>query len=157
MMGEAVPRRGIKVTNEEEVRSKCDQFYGAANAVLRGDATPMLAAWSHSDEASYCDPRGEIVRGWADLEQYWRQAAAINAAAPGQITATTQITHVVVHGDLAYVIALEEVQREGETSVMLARATLVYRLEQLGEWRLLHRHTDAAPKNRELQRHQDPT
>jgi ketosteroid isomerase-like protein len=139
------------MTNEHEVRSTSEQFYTAAKAVLRGDAVPMLAVWSHSEEASYCDTRGEIVIGWPALEEYWRRAAAINAAAPGQITATAQITHAVVNGDLAYVVALEEVQHEGESSVMLARATLIYRREEagLGGWRLLHRHTDVAPKCRE--------
>jgi ketosteroid isomerase-like protein len=139
------------MTSEHEVRTVAEQFYSAASAVLRGDASPMLAEWSHSEDASYCDTRGEIVRGWPALEQYWRQAAAINAAAPGQITATAQIMHTVVNGDVAYVVAREEVHQQGESSVMLARATLIYRREEdgLGAWRLLHRHTDAAPKSRE--------
>jgi ketosteroid isomerase-like protein len=138
------------MTYEHEVRTTSEQFYTAANAVLRGDAAPMLAVWSHGEEATYCDPRGEIVRGWPALEQYWKEAAAMNAAAPGQLTTTGKITHAVVSGDLAYVVALEEVQREGETTMMLARATLVYRRERLEGWRLLHRHTDAAPISREL-------
>ena len=139
------------MTNEHEVRSASEQFYTAAKAVLCGDPAPMLAVWSHREDASYCDTRGEILMGWPALEQYWRRAAAINAAAPGQVTATAQITHEVVNGNLAYVVALEEVHQEGDSSVMLARATLIYRREEdgLGGWRLLHRHTDAAPKSRE--------
>jgi ketosteroid isomerase-like protein len=125
-------------------------LFPTAKAVLHGDAAPMLAVWSHGEDASYCDTRGEIVMGWPALEEYWRQAAAINAAAPGQITATAQITHAVVNGDLAYVVALEEVHQDGDSSVMLARATLIYRREEegLGGWRLLHRHTGVAPKSR---------
>jgi len=139
------------MTNENEVRTIAVQFYTAANAVLHGDAAPMLALWSHREDTSYCDTRGEIVTGWLALEQYWRQAAAANASAPGQITATSQIAHTVVNGDLAYVVALEEVHKEGESSVMLARATLIYRREDNGPggWRLLHRHTDVAPSIRE--------
>jgi ketosteroid isomerase-like protein len=108
----------------------------------------MLALWSHGEDASYCDTRGEIVMGWPALEEYWRRAAAINAAAPGEISATSQITHAVVNGDFAYAVALEEVHKEGESSVMLARATLIYRREKGGDWLLLHRHTDAPPKSR---------
>jgi ketosteroid isomerase-like protein len=142
------------MTNEDEVHTMAERFYTAANSVLHGDAAPMLAVWSHSEDASYCDTRGEIVTGWLALEQYWRQAAAINAEAPGQITATSHIVHAVLTGDLAYVVALEEVHKEGESSVMLARATLIYRREDEdpGGWRLLHRHTDVAPKIREWER-----
>jgi ketosteroid isomerase-like protein len=89
--------------------------------------------------------------GWPALEAYWRQAAAINAAALVPITGSGQLLHAVVQGDLACVVTREEVRREGESSVMVARATLVYRREEdgVGGWRLLHRHADAAPKNHE--------
>ena len=138
--------------DEPGLRDTSERFYAAAHAVLHGDEGPMLAVWAHSDEASYCDPRGEIVVGWVALETYWRQAAAINAAAPAGIRATWQITHAVVNGNLAYVVALEEVRNERDQSVMTARATHIYRREEGGPWRLLHRHTDAAPKVRPLER-----
>ena len=86
------------------------------------------------------------------VETYWRQAAAINAAAPAGIRATWQITHAVVNGNLAYAVALEEVRNERDQSVMTARATHIYRREEGGPWHLLHRHTDAAPKVRPLER-----
>ena len=54
------------MTNENDVRTTAEQFYTAATAVLHGDAEPMLAVWSNSEEASYCDTRGEIVRGWPE-------------------------------------------------------------------------------------------
>jgi hypothetical protein len=57
------------MTNEHEVRSTSEQFYTAAKAVLRDDAAPMLAVWSHREDASYCDTRGEIVMGWPALEK----------------------------------------------------------------------------------------
>src|SRR5262249_49086431 len=105
--------RSTTMADEHEVRLVSEQFYTAANAVLRGDAAPMLAMWSHGEDASYCDTRGEIVMGWPALELYWRRAAAINAAAPNHITAAAQIMHAVVNGNLAYVVALEEVHQEG--------------------------------------------
>jgi ketosteroid isomerase-like protein len=138
--------------DEQGLRDTSERFYAAANAVLQGDEGPMLAVWSQSDEVTYCDPRGEIVAGWAALETYWRQAAAINAAAPAGIWATWQIKHTVVNGTLAYVVTLEEVHNERDQSVMTARATHIYRREDDGIWRLLHRHTDAAPKLSQLER-----
>ena len=136
------------MNSEHGLRATSEQFYAAVQAVLQGDAAPMLAIWVHSDEASYCDTRGEIVVGWHALEAYWRQAASSNVASPVKLTATGQIKHAVVTSDLAYVVALEEVRQEGASSVMRTRATHVYRWEEHvdGGWRLLHRHADAAPK-----------
>jgi ketosteroid isomerase-like protein len=134
------------MSDEQELRDASERFYAAVQAVLHGDDAPMRTVWSHGDETSYCDPRGEIVAGWLALEAYWKQAAAINATAPARLSATGQIKHVVVNGDLAYVVALEEVSQEGDPSVMTARATHVYRREEDSRWRLLHRHADAAPK-----------
>ncbi len=133
---------------EHGLRATSERFYAAVQAVLQGDVAPMLAIWVHSDEASYCDTRGEIVVGWPALDAYWRQAASRNAASPVKLTATGQIKHAVVTSDLAYVVALEEVRQVGASSVMRTRATHVYRREErmAGEWRLLHRHADAAPK-----------
>src|SRR5258708_19883877 len=115
------------MTNEHELRATAEQFYVAVHAVLRGDPAPMLAVWAHSEEASYCDTRGEIVMGWPALEEYWRQAAASNAAALVRITATGQIMHAVVQGDLAHVVTREEVRREGEATVIQPPAPLAYR------------------------------
>jgi ketosteroid isomerase-like protein len=139
------------MTDEQALRATAEQFYMAVHAVLRGDPAPMLAVWSQSEEASYCTPGGEIVLGWPALEAYWRQAAASNAAALVRVTGSGQLLQAVVQGDLACLITREEVRREGESSVMEARATLVYRREEgaVGEWRLLHRHADAAPKSHE--------
>jgi ketosteroid isomerase-like protein len=136
------------MTNEDELPAASDRFYAAVRAVLQGDARPMLAVWSHREDASYCDTRGEIVRGWPALEAYWMEAAAINAAASSRPSASGQMVHSVVNGNLAYVVALEEVRNAGGSNVMRARATFVYRWEADGvdEWRLLHRHADAAPR-----------
>jgi ketosteroid isomerase-like protein len=132
------------MTNEDELRSLSATFYDAVNAVFQGDAGPMLALWSQADEASYCDTRGQIVRGWPALEAYWRRAAELNARAPGGLRATGEVQQIVVGGELGYVVAVERVRRDGESGVMTARATNIYRRETDG-WRLLHRHADAPP------------
>jgi ketosteroid isomerase-like protein len=129
---------------DDDLRETADQFYDAVGAVLRGDAAPMLSLWSQTDEASYCDTRGQIVHGWSALEAYWRQAAELNARAPMRLHATGEILHSADGGELAYVVAVERVRREGESGVMTARATNIFRREADG-WRVLHRHTDAPP------------
>ena len=118
--------------DEIGLRDTSERFYAAAHAVVHGNEGPMLAVWSHSVEASFCDPRVELVAGWGALETYWRRAAAINAAAPAGIRATWQIKHTVVNGNLAYVVALEEVRHERDQSIMTARATHIYQREEGG-------------------------
>jgi ketosteroid isomerase-like protein len=138
----------MTMPDEDGLHTTSERFYAAVHAVVRGDPAPMLAVWSHGEEASYCTPGSDIVLGWPALEAYWRQAAAANAVALVHITGSGQVLHAVVQGDLACVVTREEVRREGESSVMEASATLVYRREGGGDggWRLLHRHADAAPK-----------
>jgi hypothetical protein len=139
------------MSDDHGLRSTSEQFYAAVQAVLHGDAGPMLALWLHGDEASYCDTRGEFVMGWPALEAYWRQAAASNAASSVKLSATAQIQHMLVTSEVADVLALEEVRQVGASTVMRARATKVYRRERGADsgWRLLHRHADAASKNSE--------
>jgi ketosteroid isomerase-like protein len=134
------------MNTDHGLRNTTERFYAAAQAVLQGDVVPMRAVWLHSDEASYCDTRGEFVIGWPSLEAYWRQAASSNAASTAKLTATGQIQYAVATADLAYVVALEEVRQLGASSVMRTRATNVFRRDANGGWRLLHRHADAAPK-----------
>jgi len=131
--------------DKAEVRAASARFYEAVNEVLDGNPAPMLHHWLHAEDVSYCDTRGEVQRGWQAVEAYWKQAASANALAPAQLSASGRIVHVLVSGDLAYVVLSEEVRREGEPGVMQTRATNVYRRED-GAWRLVHRHADAAPK-----------
>jgi ketosteroid isomerase-like protein len=131
--------------NEADVRAACASFYEAVNEVLSGNPAPMLHHWSHADDVSYCDTRGEVQRGWPAVEAYWKQAAAGNVFAPVQLHAGGRIAHVLLSGDLACVVVGEEVRREGESGAMHARATNVYRREG-GMWRMVHRHADAPPK-----------
>jgi ketosteroid isomerase-like protein len=136
-----------ELNSEDALRATSERFYAAVQDVLQGDVASMLAIWAQSDQASYCDPRGEIVVGWHALEAYWRQAASSDATSPVKLTVSGGIEHAVVTSDLAYVVALEEVCQVGASSVMRARATHVYRCEARadGGWRLLHRHADAKP------------
>jgi ketosteroid isomerase-like protein len=131
--------------DEAEVRAASARFYEAVDEVLGGNPAPMLHLWSHAEDVSYCDTHGEVQRGWQAVEAYWKQAASANAFAPAQLSASGRIVHVLVSGDLGYVVVSEEVRREGEPGVMQTRATNVYWRED-GAWRMVHRHADAPPK-----------
>lgn len=131
--------------DDGEVRAAAARLYEAVNHVCDGNPAPMLRVWSHADDATYFDTRGEVQRGWAALEAYWKNAAAANAQADVRISAVAELLQVVTSGDLAYVVASEAVRREGDPAVMQTRATNVFRREN-GEWKMIHRHADAPPR-----------
>src|SRR5689334_10145957 len=112
--------------DEDDVRRVSERFYQAVNGILGGDAAPMLAIWSHADDTTYSDTRGEIQRGWAALEGYWRQAAERNADAEAKLTTTARERAMYATADLAYTVMIEEVRQTDGAFVLAARATNVY-------------------------------
>jgi SnoaL-like domain len=131
--------------DEDDVRRVSQRFYQAVNGVLGGDAASMLAIWSRADDTTDCDTRGEIQRGRAGLEGYWRQAAERNVGDEAKLTTTAREQAMYGTADLAYTVMIEEVRQTDGTFVLEARATNVYRCEG-GEWHVVHRHADASPR-----------
>ena len=50
-------------------------FYAALNAMLGGDAGPMLDLWSHADDVTYMSPFGELLLGWDAIAASWQGQA----------------------------------------------------------------------------------
>lgn len=114
-------------------------FYTALNAMLGGDAGPMLAVWSHADDVTYMSPFGELLRGWAAVEASWlgQAEARLGGAVRGE-----ELQHTA--GDsLGFSVGFErgEVQVEGRPTPVDIRATCMFRLED-GAWRMIGHHTD---------------
>ena len=49
------------------VRKASKAFYAALNAMAKGDAAPMMAAWSHGATATTMHPIGGREAGWAQV------------------------------------------------------------------------------------------
>lgn len=142
---------------DEAIRDATHRFYVAANAVVHGDAGPMLALWSPRDDVTYATPNGEVICGAESLRAYWERAAELNRAASDTISAAGGILVLHNHGGTAYTIIIEHLTiTEGNQARHLrARASHVYRLED-GDWRLLHRHAeppvlDNSPSNQPVE------
>ena len=133
----------VSEQDPETLRAASERFYAAANAVVRGDAQPMLAVWSHNADVTYCDPAGGIYRGWEALQAYWEHGAQLNRAADSRVTARPEIVAMLVVGELGYTVALEHVEAVAADGVrrMVGRATNIFRREQ-GEWRMIDRHAE---------------
>lgn len=128
---------------DDAIHDAASRFYAAANAVVRGDAGPMLALWSSREDVTYAAPNGEVVHGAKSLRTYWERAAELNRATPGTVSATGEILVLHDHGSTAYTVTIEHlsVTEGNQVRRLRARASHVYRLED-GGWRLLHRHAE---------------
>ena len=114
-------------------------FYDALNAVLAGDAEPMLALWSQAGDVTYMSPFGEILSGWAPVEDSWRAQAAQQLG--GRVD-PEELRHTA-SAELGVVVGFERgsVQVDGATVPVDIRATSTWRMED-GRWAMIGHHTD---------------
>lgn len=121
------------------LKQASDTFYTALADVLAGDATAMLALWSHTEDAVYMGPMSDdMYVGWADIEPEWVGQA--EAQIEGQVQ--TERMHFVV-GESIGVVTNYEVGsgHKGISETMRIRVTSTYRLED-GAVRMIGHHTD---------------
>ena len=115
------------------------EFYTALNAMLGGDAAPMLALWSHEDDVTYMSPFGELLSGWEPIRASWQAQAEAHLG--GEVRG--EGVHLVEGDVLAFSVGFErgEVQVEGRPTPVDIRATSMFRRED-GQWRMIGHHTD---------------
>jgi ketosteroid isomerase-like protein len=106
------------------------------NRFFNGD--PDLDLWLHDDTVTLHGGFGASARGWTDVQQILRDAAA--RLSEGTMTFTPLGGQTA--GDFAYVVGREEGTvriRGGERQPMTLKVTTVLRRVD-GEWRRVHRH-----------------
>ncbi len=114
-------------------------FYDALDSVFAGNPAPMQAVWSHAADVTCMGPAGDLLVGWAPIEATWVAQAAVverGSVRPHDV-------HLFASGDLGVSVGLEHgsLVIGGNTIVVAARATNVFRLEQ-GSWRMIGHHVD---------------
>jgi ketosteroid isomerase-like protein len=114
----------------------------AETALHNGDAVPRMAMWSHDQSVSLF---GGVMGGfgWAEIEPIFRRLGA-------SFSDCRSYDYVVIAAyagdDLAYTVGLEHTTAavHGDPpSAYVLRVTTVFRRED-GEWKVVHRHADAA-------------
>ncbi|MCC6435801.1 MAG: DUF4440 domain-containing protein [Acidimicrobiales bacterium] len=115
----------------------------AVGAVGRGDAEPILALYADTDDITLGNPFGPFVRGRAAVMATVRAAAT--RYADGELGSFDTLARHEA-GGLACVVQTERFSaRLGgapERTELALRCTSVYRREEDGGWRLVHRHAD---------------
>jgi ketosteroid isomerase-like protein len=118
------------------------QQHRALDAFARGDSKRLARLWSRSDEVTLGNPFGPFVRGFQQVAETMKRAAALYQ--DGHATGFEQLAKHVTE-DIAYLVEVERFNakmkgREDFTPVVL-RCTSIFRRED-GGWRLVHRHAD---------------
>jgi ketosteroid isomerase-like protein len=131
----------------DDVRNASDQFYGALNRMVNGDASSMAEIWSQSATVTTMHPIGGREVGWQEVRGAWEQVAALGTG--GTVSLNDQLLETA--GDMAYEVGIERGQMTlaGRNVPIEHRVTNVYRREADG-WKIVHHHTDLAPEMVEL-------
>jgi ketosteroid isomerase-like protein len=131
------------VAAADDVDELIERYYRAQGEFLRGNPEPVKDLFSHRDDVTLANPYGPPVRGWEKVSKAMEHAASLRR--DGTFVCW-QIVAKYVSAELAYVVQIERAEarigaRE-EISPLAVRSTMVFRPEEDGEWKIVHRHAD---------------
>jgi ketosteroid isomerase-like protein len=113
----------------------------AANAMARGDANGVKAAYAHADDVTLANPFGHTVRGWDEVEAALDFVSSRFSGA--EVTEFNNIARYETES-LATFLDVEHWRTrvgDNDMSEFDLPVSSIYRNE-IGEWKLVHRHAD---------------
>jgi ketosteroid isomerase-like protein len=130
----------VAVDNVDEL---IEQYYRAQREFLRGNPQPVKNLFSQRDDVTLANPYGPPVRGFDEVSKTIEHAASLRS--DGTFV-EWQIVAKYVSAELAYVVQIERAEAKvgarEEISPLAVRATMNFRPEEDGEWKIVHRHAD---------------
>jgi ketosteroid isomerase-like protein len=120
-----------------------ERYFRAQGEFLRGNPEPVKALFSHREDVTLANPYGPPVRGWEKVAEAVEHAASLRS--DGEFV-EWQIVAKYVTTELAYVVQIERAEAKigarEEITPLAVRATMNFRPEEAGEWKIVHRHAD---------------
>jgi ketosteroid isomerase-like protein len=120
-----------------------EQWHPASDEFLKGNPEPVKKMWSHQEDVTLANPYGPPVRGWEQVAEVIDRAAS--QVRDGQLV-SVEIVERHVSPELAYVVHIERPEAKiggGEYITPFSlRVTMIFRPEEEGEWKIVHRHAD---------------
>lgn len=116
----------------------------ALDAMFEGDPEPYMGTWSRQAPVSLFGAWGPCKTGWIELSETFRWVGSRFGG--GRMASEYEVSYA--GEDVAYTVGYErgEVAVDaGAKSPMTLRVTQIFRREEDGEWKLVHRHADFAP------------
>jgi uncharacterized protein (TIGR02246 family) len=133
----------MAVTAVDEVDQLIEQYYRAQGEFLRGNPEPVKDLFSHTEDVTLANPYGPPVRGFDEVAKAVEHAASLRS--DGTFV-EWQIVAKGVTAELAYVVQVEwaeaKIGAREEITPYAVRSTMIFRPEEDGEWKIVHRHAD---------------
>ena len=130
----------VAVDNVDEL---IEQYYRAQREFLRGNPEPVKDLFSHREDVTLANPYGPPVRGWEKVAEAVEHAASLRS--DGTFV-EWQIVAKYVSAELAYVVQIERAEAKigarEDICPLAVRSTMIFRPEEDGEWKIVHRHAD---------------
>ena len=130
------------MADSADLEAVIEQSHRALGEIVKGDAEPLKALYSHRDDVSLANPFGPVVVGWAEAAQTMERAAS--RYRDGEVAGFESLAKFVT-ADLACIVEMERYETKvggaDEASTVALRVTSVLRPEE-GTWKIVHRHAD---------------
>ena len=127
----------------DKVDDLIEQYYRAQRQFLRGNPEPVKNLFSHTEDVTLANPYGPPVRGFDEVSKTIEHAASLRS--DGTVVGW-QIGAKHVTPELAYVLQIERAKAKigarEDIAPIAVRATMIFRPEEDGEWKVVHRHAD---------------
>jgi ketosteroid isomerase-like protein len=127
----------------DNVDELIERYYRAQGEFLRGNPEPLKDLFSHTEDVTLANPYGPPVRGWEKVAEAVEHAASLRS--DGEFV-EWQIVAMYVTAELAYVLQIERAEAKigarEDIAPIAVRATMIFRPEEDGEWKIVHRHAD---------------
>jgi ketosteroid isomerase-like protein len=137
------PMKQMVVAAVDDVDELIEQYFRAQREFLRGNLEPVKDLFSHTEDVTLANPLGPPVCGWDEVAKAVDHAASLHS--DGTFV-EWQIVAKYVTAELAYVVQIERAEAKigarEEITPLAVRATMNFRPEEDGEWKIVHRHAD---------------
>ena len=136
-------KRMVVDTVEDDVDELIERYFRAQGEFLRGNPEPVKDLFSHREDVTLANPYGPPVRGWDEVSKSIEHAASLRR--DGTFV-EWQIVAKYVTAELAYVLQIERAEAKvgarEEITPLAVRSTMIFRPEEDGNWKIVHRHAD---------------
>jgi ketosteroid isomerase-like protein len=126
-----------------DVNQLIEQFNLAQGEFLKGNSELMNYLFSHREDVTLANPLSPPAHGWEQVTSTMERAAS--QFRDGEYVAIENLEKHVTP-ELAYVVRVERARAKvggSEDTVSIAlRVTMIFRPEEDGEWKIVHRHAD---------------
>jgi ketosteroid isomerase-like protein len=127
----------------DDVDELIEQYHRVQREFLRGNPQPVKTLFSHREDVTLANPYGPPVRGWDEVAKTIEHVASLRS--DGTFSGW-QIVAKYVTAELAYVVQIERAEAKvgarEDITPLAVRATMIFRPEEDGEWKVVHRHAD---------------